>query len=157
MLKNSINDCIINNMNRFLNILALCLILSVLLVIQPVHSQKAELYYYKANLSLTSGQFNEAVYLYKEAIIKKADFFEAYLGLSIAYRELGQYDKAHDAIIKVLELKPDYYQVYYNLGLILEKQGREKEAIKAYKEFLDQVPGAARFTDVKQRIQRLKD
>ena len=116
----------------------------------------AEEYYFKANLSLTSGRIPEAINFYKLATKKKKGFFEAYLGLSIAYRELGEYDKAHDAIIKVLELSPDYYQVYYNLGMILEKQNKYSEAIKTYEIFLEKVPGAGRFTDVKQRISKLK-
>ncbi|OGI04695.1 MAG: hypothetical protein A2Y25_03820 [Candidatus Melainabacteria bacterium GWF2_37_15] len=143
-------------MKKFLTILAVSLSLSVLLVIQRSYSETAEDYYYQANLSLTSGRINEAVSYYKQAANKRADFFEAYLGLSIAYRELKEYDQAHEAITKVLEIKPDYYQVYYNLGLILEKQGRNAEAVQAYERFLASVPGAARFTDVKQRIQNLK-
>ena len=131
-------------------------VLSLLFIIYPSYSENAEEYYFKANLNLTSGRMSEAVNFYKLATEKKKDFFEAYLGLSIAYRELGEYDKAHKAIIKVLEIKPDYYQVYYNLGMILEKQNKNLEAIKIYKNFLEKVPGAARFTDVKQRISRLK-
>lgn len=119
-------------------------------------SQTAEDYYYKANMNLTSGNIAESVSLYKMAAEKKPGFFEAYLGLSIAYREMGNYEEAHKAILKVLEIKPDYYQVYYNLGLILEKQGNKQQAIKAYERFLDKVPGASSFTDVKQRIARLK-
>ncbi len=143
-------------MKKSFLLLALCLIFNILLAIQPTFSESAEQYYYKANLSLTSGNMQEAVTLYKLAIEKKPGFYEAYLGLSIAYRELEKYDNANAAITKVLELRPDYTQVYYNLGLILEKQGRNRDAIEAYEKFLDKVPGAARFTDVKQRIQRLK-
>ncbi len=122
----------------------------------PSYAENAEEYYYKANMSLTSGQVNEAVRFYKLASQKKEGFFEAYLGLSIAYRELGDYDKAHEAILKVLEIKPDYYQVYYNLGLILEKQNKHTEALEAYEKFLGKVPGASRFTDTKQRISRIR-
>ena len=92
--------------------------------------------------------------VYTDGCRKKTWFFD--LIYSIAYREMGNYEEAHKAILKVLEIKPDYYQVYYNLGLILEKQGNKQQAIKAYERFLDKVPGASSFTDVKQRIARLK-
>jgi len=143
-------------MKKFFLVTASCLIINITFAIQPSFPETAEQYYYKANMSLTSGNIQESVALYKLATEKRPDFYEAYLGLSIAYRELKQYDKANEAITKVLELRPDYTQVYYNLGLILEKQGKNLEAIKAYENFLDKVPGAARFTDVKQRIQNLK-
>lgn len=143
-------------MKKFLFLLAICLFLNILFVVRPSYSQTAEDYYYQANLNLTSGRIHEAVSFYKQAIAKKKEFFEAYLGLSIAYREIGDYDKAHKAIVKVLEIKPGYHQVYYNLGLILEKQNKPQEAITAYQKFLEKVPGAARYTDVKQRISRLE-
>ncbi len=143
-------------MKKIFIITAICLFLNLLLNIRVLCSESAEGYYYKANLNLTSGKMQEAVTMYKMATDLNPYFFEAYLGLSIAYRELGDYDKAHASIIKVLEIRPDYNQVYYNLGLILEKQGKNTKAIRAYETFLEKVPGAARFTDVKQRIQRLK-
>jgi tetratricopeptide (TPR) repeat protein len=119
--------------------------------------QTAEDYYYKANVSLTSGKMSEAVGFYNQAVLANPDFFEAYIGLSIAYREIGNYDRAYDSIQKVFDLKPTYYQAYYNLGLILEKQGKFLEAINAYEKFLDQVPGASKFTDARLRITKLKN
>lgn len=133
------------------------LIIFVFCIAAPCFAETAEDYYFKANLNLTSGNIPQSVSFYKQAIQKKENFFEAHLGLSIAYRELGEYAKAHDAIIKVLEIKPDYYQVYYNLGLILEKQGKNTDALNAYNKFLDKVPGASKFTDTKQRISRIKN
>lgn len=143
-------------MKKYLTILII-LIIFVLCIKSPSYSENAEDYYFKANLNLTSGNIAESVVFYRLATQKKEKFFEAYLGLSIAYRELGEYDKAHNAILKVLEIKPDYYQVYYNLGLIFEKQGKNSKALATYKEFLEKVPGASRFTDTKQRISKLKN
>jgi len=142
-------------MKKYPVILGLLIIL-VLSVKSPSFSENAADYYYRANINLTSGNIVEAVTFYKLAAKKRKDFFEAYLGLSIAYRELGEYDKAHKAILKVLKIKPDYNQVYYNLGLILEKQNKNRAALKAYEKFLEKVPGASRFTDTKQRMSRIK-
>lgn len=143
-------------MRKLAVLFVFCFVLSLFLNINPTFSESAEEYYYRANLSLTSGNIPEAVTYYKLATDKRPGFFEAYLGLSIAYRELNKYDKALESIKKVLELNPEYHQVYYNLGLILEKQGKYDEALHAYRTFLDKVPGAARFTDVKQRVSRIK-
>ncbi len=132
------------------------LIVLTLFIQMPSFCKKAEDYYYQASLKLTSGDITEAVTFYKLATQNKKDFFEAYLGLSIAYRELKEYEKARQAISEVLKIKPDYYQVYYNLGLILENQGEYVEAIEAYDYFLQKVPGASKFTDAKQRISRIK-
>lgn len=121
-----------------------------------VYSQDAEYYYFKGNSSLTSGKMSEAINYYNQAINYDKSFFEAYMGLSIAYKETGDYERALKAIQSVIELKPQYYQAYYNLALILEKQNNNEEAIKAYERFLKGVPGASKFSDAKQRISRLK-
>ncbi len=130
--------------------------LVLMFFVGTAYSQDANYYYFKANTSLTSGKTEDAVRFYNKAISLDANFFEAYIGLSIAYRETGEYDKALESIEYAIKLKPDYYQAYYNLGLILEKQQKCEEAITAYEKFLWGVPDAARFSDVKQRISRLK-
>jgi len=133
------------------------LLFAIILIAKTAHSQDPEYYYSKANSSLTSGKMTEAIKYYNQAITYSSSFFEAYLGLSIAYRESGDYNKAYESIQKAINLKPDYYQAYYNLGLILEKQNKPDEAVKAYEKFLKGVRGAEKFSDAKQRILKLKN
>jgi len=135
---------------------AVLIITMILLLFKPTFSQNADEYFNKANSMLVSGDFQQAINFYNLAIKQNPNFSEAYLGLGMAYKELGKYNDAYAATQKAIELKPNYYQAYYNLGLILEKQGKNDEAIKSYEKFLDEVPGAERFTDAKQRIIRLK-
>ena len=130
---------------------------AILLFAGIAYSQNAEDFYQTANSNLTSGKMTEAVKYYNQAIRVDGNFFEAYLGLSIAYRELKQYDKALDSINCAIKLNPRYFQAYYNLGLILEKQNKNIEAIKAYEIFLKGVPGAGNFSDANQRIFKLKE
>ena len=99
----------------------------------------------------------EAINYYNQAISYDETFFEAYLGLSIAYKESGDYEKALKYVQYAISLRPDYYQAYYNLGLVLEKQNKRDEAIKAYEKFLKGVPAASKFSDAKQRILQLKE
>ncbi len=122
----------------------------------PGYASNARLFFYQANENLISGNFVQAITLYQQAIDKKPDYTDAYLGLGIAYKEVGDYPNALDSTNKVLELNPKYYQAYYNLALILEKQGLNQEAINSFEIFLEKVPGADRFTDVNQRILRLR-
>lgn len=129
---------------------------ALLFAAKQAYTQDAEYYYFKANSCLTSGKMSEAINYYNQAISYDNSFFEAYMGLSIAYKEIGDYDRALNSIRVVIQLKPDYFQAYYNQGLILEKQNKPEDAIKAYERFLKGVPGASKFSDAKQRISRLK-
>lgn len=130
---------------------------AIMFAAKTAYSQDPEYYYLKGNTCLTSGKMSEAIKYYNQAINYSSSFFEAYIGLSIAYRESGNYDKAFESIQYAINLKPDYYQAYYNLGLVLEKQNKPAEAIKAYEKFLKGVPGASKFSDAKQRILKLKE
>lgn len=136
--------------------LSLILTLPFLCKLAPVNSQNGNDYYSKANAMLISGEYNKAISLYNEAIKQKPKSADAYMGLGIAYKAKGDYNSAYNATVKAISLKPNYYQSYYNLGLILESMHRNKEAINAYEKFLKEVPGADRFSDVKQRIAKLK-
>jgi len=127
-----------------------------LLLFVPVFSQGINDYFTKANYMLISGNLNEAVNYYNLAIQQNPKFPEAYMGLGMAYKELGRYQEAYLATSKAIKLRPDYFQAYYNLGLILEKQNNCEDAIKAYDKFLKEVPAADRFSDVKQKIMQLK-
>lgn len=137
-------------------ILPLLLILSLFVFFKPVLSQNSDDYYNKANTMLVSGHFEAAAENYNKVLQKNPSFADAYLGLGMAYKELGKYDEAYMATSMAIKLKPAYYQAYYNLGLILEMQGKNSEAIQAYEKFLDEVPGAEKFSDAKKRISVLK-
>ncbi len=128
----------------------------IIMTLLPCFANNARLFFYQANENLISGNFTQAINLYQQAIEKKPDYTDAYLGLGIAYKEIGDYPSALNSTNKVLELNPKYYQAYYNLALILEKQGQNRKAINSFEIFLEKVPGAERFTDVNQRILRLK-
>jgi len=137
-------------------IFIILLICSVLVVFKPAISQSLDDNYNKANSMLVSGNFDKAAEYYNAVIQKNPKSADAYLGLGMAYKELGRYDEAYNATKMAIRLKPSYNQAYYNLGLILEMQQKNEEAIKAYEKFLDEVPGAEKFSDARQRIARLK-
>jgi tetratricopeptide (TPR) repeat protein len=137
-------------------ILAIILIFALSLFFKPVLSQNNNDYYNRANSMLVAGNFEKAAEYYNIVIQRNPNSADAYLGLGMVYKELGRYNDAYNATQKAIKLKPNYYQAYYNLGLILEMLGKNQEAIEAYDKFLDEVPGAEKFSDAKQRISRLK-
>lgn len=122
----------------------------------PVESQTSDDYYIKGNTLLISGDYDNAINMYDRSISLNPKSYDAYMGLGMAYKAKGLYGEAYKATASAISIKPDYYQAYYNLGLILEKLNKPNAAIRAYEKFLKEVPGADRFTDVKQRLSSLK-
>ncbi|MGK7932119.1 MAG: tetratricopeptide repeat protein [Microcystaceae cyanobacterium] len=77
----------------------------------------------KENSALTSQKQTETIeQLFKQSIT--------------AYRE-GKYAEAEAIMRRVIELDPDNYRAYSNLGVLLELKGELKEAILAYKKAIE--------------------
>ena len=54
-----------------------------------------------------------------------------------------EYDKAISFYLKAIELKPDYAEAYYNLGLAYKNQGNLTKAIESYKKAIEVDPDHA--------------
>ena len=63
--------------------------------------------------------------------------------LGVAAAKTGQIDLAINAFKRVIAIKPDYAEAYYNMGFVLKGQGKLEEAIEAYKKALSLKPNYA--------------
>ena len=57
-----------------------------------------------------------------------------------AYATLKKFDQALKALKKVIELNPNYVDAYYNIGVVLNDQGKIDEAIEAYQKCISLFP-----------------
>jgi tetratricopeptide (TPR) repeat protein len=53
--------------------------------------------------------------------------------LGACYKSLGQLEKALQAFLTAIKIKPDYADVHFNLGLIYQERNKFDSAVKAYK------------------------
>jgi tetratricopeptide (TPR) repeat protein len=112
-----------------------------------------------ANLRRAQGLVDESITEYRKAIrLASGNSFEAHIGLAIALNEQGKVDEAvreyRIGIIQDMETEPI---LYYQLGEILEKASRNKEAIEAYRSYLRLDPEGEYASAVESIIQRLKE
>ena len=83
-----------------------------------------------------------AIEAYNEALALKPDQSDVYFYLGIAYgksadRNRANLQKAVSSYSKATELKPDYAAAFKNLAPLYEKQGKDREAIGAYRNAID--------------------
>ena len=57
-----------------------------------------------------------------------------------AYATLKKFDQALKVLKKVIELNPNYVDAYYNIGVVLNDQGKIDEAIEAYQKCISLFP-----------------
>ena len=112
-----------------------------------------------ANLRRAQGLVDESIAEYRKAIrLASGNSFEAHVGLAIALNEQGKVDDAvkeyRVGIIQDMETEPI---LYYQLGEILEKASRNKEAIEAYRSYLRLDPEGEYASAVESIIERLKE
>lgn len=88
------------------------------------------------------GLLDESIEAYRKALrIAAGNSFEAHIGLAIALNEAGETEEAvkeyRIGILQDMETEPI---LYYQLGEILERAERKKEAIEAYSKYLQLDP-----------------
>jgi len=93
--------------------------------------------YAKALLLQNTQKLEESKEIYRKIAALNPKYVEAYYNqgyIHLVYE--NQYDSATHFFKKSVELQPNYLDAWYNLGLSEQARGRNKEAIKAYKEVL---------------------
>lgn len=105
---------------------------------------------YSANADLLSGQVyhssgnnEEKIQSYKEAIRTNPNDFNSYFGLSGCYSALGQYEESMEANKQALRIRPDYAFARIALGLDYYNLGRYQEAIETYNQAIELDPSVA--------------
>ncbi|APF17200.1 Tetratricopeptide TPR_1 repeat-containing protein [Caldithrix abyssi DSM 13497] len=70
--------------------------------------------------------------LFRQAIQKDPEFWEAYYNLGIVYFNAQKYTKALEQFNKVINALPNFSKPYYGRGLIFIKQGAYDKALKDF-------------------------
>lgn len=135
-------------------LLLMCILVSTGLVnsaagslINPQEVNDAAAYNAKGLESYKSGNYEDAVKSYQQAVKLKKDYSEAYYNLGDAYFQLKQYKQAIEAYKQAIRYQSNFPTAYNNLGTTYYKVGEHKKAIEAYKEAirLDPKSGSTYF------------
>lgn len=72
---------------------------------------------------VADGDLDGAVAAYREALAMDADYADALEGLAMALADLGRFEEAIAAALRVVELQPDEILAYTNVSRIYQKAG----------------------------------
>jgi Tfp pilus assembly protein PilF len=96
---------------------------------REVHPLAHEVLNNHANMLRKLGRAEEAKSLLEEAISLKADFYQAWFSLGLAYVQLGETKEAEKAYLKVLSLHPQHVISLVNLGVLYNDQEEYQKAL----------------------------
>ncbi|MEE9596570.1 MAG: hypothetical protein V3V96_07310, partial [Acidiferrobacterales bacterium] len=84
---------------------------------------------WRASMSTTIGKLDDAVELYEQGLLNDPLNLSAHSALGLGYTRVHRYDEAIEIFEKQVELKPDYYWAYFNLGKSYLFKGDAEQAL----------------------------
>ena len=94
---------------------------------------------------MRSGQHEDAIAKFREVVERNDGLSGPYVNMGIAHRELGEPDKAREALARAIERDPASGAAHNQLGLLHRNAGRFEEARKVYTTGIDEHPEYARL------------
>ena len=92
----------------------------------------------------SQGQLQQALDEASQLLQKFSKSVALFNIIGASNKGLGRLDAAIEAYNKVLAIKPDYAEAYYNMGVTLQEQGKLEKAIEAYNKALAIKPDYAK-------------
>lgn len=111
------------------------------------HRDRAQ--YYLGLVSYQLGKYKNAVMYLRQHLQKVGDKPKVLSRLGLCYLQLGEVAKARETCNRALALDPTELQARWTLGCALVEEGREDDAIRIFKQILEDAPDhAATFEEL---------
>lgn len=95
--------------------------------------------------------------IYQKIIETKPHFLKAYDNKSSLLMNLERFQEASAVLNKLLKINPDYYRAYLGIGICFDKLGKNADASRYYKKFLDYKPHSQHSDFVKTRLKEIQE
>jgi tetratricopeptide (TPR) repeat protein len=102
------------------------------------------LFVFSATAWMQTGYWKNSIFLFKHTIKVTKNNYAAHTCLANAYFDRGINTLAKEHYVKALQINPNHAKTYYNLGLLLSKEGQTDAAIKHFELSLKIRPGIAK-------------
>jgi tetratricopeptide (TPR) repeat protein len=87
-------------------------------------------------------EYTEAIPILKPYVLNHPKAFEPHYLLGLAYRGLEQYPQAEEQLRTAAAIEPDHADLQFNLGLVMLRSGRAKEAVPHLQKAIQLDPAA---------------
>lgn len=95
-----------------------------------------------AHQNRISGQYDEAIELYRQIISTDVGEAEAWWGLGLSLMNTGEFDEAVEVLTHATELSPDSVRFLLDLGKLQTMLGMFDEAKPVFEKVVELAPGS---------------
>ena len=90
-------------------------------------------FYYQGSVLQSKDDCKGALPFFEKAVVVNQKFADAWFSLAFCKSDLGRVAAAIEDYRRAVQLKPDMYDAYWNLGALYFKNKRYREAAASYK------------------------
>jgi tetratricopeptide (TPR) repeat protein len=90
------------------------------------------------------GEYSEPIPILRTYSLNHPKAFEPHYLLGLSYRGLEQYSQAEQQLLLAAAIEPDHADLQFNLGLVILRSGRAKDAVPHLQKAIQLDPGAER-------------
>ena len=97
-----------------------------------------------------------ALMIYQKLIENSPSYINAYLRKSSLFMKMELYKQALSLYMNILKINPNYTKIYSEIGLCLDKLGRQTESKRYYRKFLSAQPDDENANKILKRVEKLR-
>ena len=86
--------------------------------------------------AIEGGDHATAIRIFEELLDENPSLTVAYIGIGLAYEDLGEFERAEPAFERATRLDPRNYEAQLGFGEVLQVLGKLRDAIRAYQQAL---------------------
>ncbi|HRU52447.1 MAG TPA: tetratricopeptide repeat protein [Planctomycetota bacterium] len=118
--------------------------------------KKLPLLFQEASNFMKQEKWQNAIEIFQKVIEIKSDIPESHLNIGICYTQNNQLDMAETHLANALELRPEWEEAYFHLGLLSYRQDNRVQTIEYFQKFLEKSPLNSKSSFVQKILQSLE-
>ena len=115
------------------SLILIAIFLFLLTISSPGNTKKNAIWYNQKGWELLKkDNYTRAVYNFRNALTSNSMYFEAVLGLGLAYNKLGAFEQSVELFTRALKIKPESSETCEGMGFALLGLGKYKLSLKYF-------------------------
>ncbi len=119
-----------------------------------VDSSYLEAQEFKAAFYKRRGEYDKAIDIYHDLILRDPDYANAYFDMGVIYLDQALYSKAYDNFNIATKVDPIFVKAFYYRGIASEKLGNLDAALADYRQASGMSPEYQEAVDAKARLEK---